>query len=143
QLVQHGKQFLIIGSNNAITYKEIFKLIKENKLWLGYPFQSGNAFFAIPKIHAANYANGVYDPDTGLVKFRNIVWFTNLLHEKRNQELIAWKTFIGNESDYPTYDNYDAIEVSKIVDIPADYQGLMGVPITFLDKYNPAQYEII
>lgn len=143
QLIEHGKQFLIIGNNNAITYKEIFKLIKKNQLWLGYPFANGNAFFAIPKDQAANYANGVYNPQTGLVKFRNIAWFTNIPHEKRNQELVLFRAYVGNEGQYPKYDNYDAIEVSKVADIPVDFEGCMGVPITFLGNYNPKQFEIV
>ena len=98
QLIENDKKFLIIGSNNAITYKEIFKYIKENKLWLGYPFQHGNAFFSIPKDQAANYASGVFNPETGLVKFRNIAWFTNIPHEKRNQELLSWKTYLDRKS---------------------------------------------
>lgn len=142
-LISQGKKFLIIGNTNAITYKEIFKLIKENKLWLGYPFANGNAFFSIPKNHASNYADGVYNPDTGLVKFRNIAWFTNLYHEKRNQNFLTWKNYKGNETAYPKYDNYDAIEISKVADIPLDYAGAMGVPITFLDKHNPMQFDLI
>lgn len=143
QLIEHGKQFLIIGSNNAITYKETFKLIQNNQLWLGYPFANGNAYFSIPKDQAVNYATGVFNPETGLVKFRNIAWFTNIPHEKRNQELILFRTFAGNEGAYPKYDNYDAIDVSRVVDIPCDYEGAMGVPITFLDKFNPEQFEIL
>ena len=143
QLVEHDKQFLIIGNNNAITYKEIFKLIKENKLWLGYPFHRGNAYFAIPEDQVGNYASGVYDPEKKLVKFRNIAWFTNMPHQKRNEELTLFRTYAGNEHKYPKYDNYDAIEVSKVVDIPCDYEGVMGVPITFLDKYNPEQFELV
>jgi hypothetical protein len=143
QLVEHQKHFLIIGSNNATTYREIFKLIRENKLWLGYPFANGNAFFSVPKDQAANYANGVYNPETGLVKFRNIAWFTNLSHKNRNEDLILFRTYAGAEGLYPRYDNYDAIEVSKVADIPVDYAGVMGVPITFLDKYNPAQFDIV
>lgn len=143
QLIEYEKQFLIIGSNNAITYKEIFKLIKGNQLWLGYPFANGNAYFSIPKDQAVNYANGVYNSETGLVKFRNIVWFTNMAHEKRNQEHLLFRKFIGDEGRYPKYDNFDAIEVGKVADIPGDYFGYMGVPITFLDKYTPKQFDLI
>lgn len=108
-------------------------------MWLGNGFQAGNAYFATPvrKI----YAEGVYDKETGLVKFRNCCWFTNLDIAKRHEELILYQTY--NPADYPQYDNYDAIEVSKIADIPCDYNGVMGVPITFLDRYNPEQFEII
>lgn len=138
QLIEYEKQFIIIGSKNAITYKEIFKLFKENKIWLGYGFANGNAFFSIG--NPRDFANGVYDPKTGLVKFRNVGWFTNLDFPKRHEDLKLCKNYSPNE--YPKYDNYDAIEVSKIADIPIDYSGLMGVPITFFDKYNPEQFEI-
>lgn len=142
QLVEYEKKFLIIGNMNAITFKEIFPLIKENKLWLGYGFSSGNAFFKIGgSISTEDYANGVYDVNTGLVKFRNCCWFTNLDHKKRSEELILYKQY--SPDCYPKYDNYDAIEVSKVAEIPSDYDGVMGVPITFLDKYNPNQFEII
>ncbi|MDD4847759.1 MAG: adenine-specific methyltransferase EcoRI family protein [Bacteroidales bacterium] len=140
QLIQYEKKFLIIGSQNAITYKEIFKLIKENKIWLGFGFQAGNAFFAIPK-YENNYADGVYNAETGLVKFRNCHWFTNLDHSKRHEDLDLFKRYTPEE--YPKYDNYDAINVDKTADIPMNYTGVMGVPITFLDKYNPEQFEIL
>lgn len=141
QLVAHDKQFLIIGSKNAITYKEIFKLIKENKLWLGHGFANGNAFFSTPKDYAREFAAGVYDERTGLVKFRNVGWFTNMDNPKRHEEITLYKKYTLD--DYPTYDNYDAIEVSKVAEIPANYDNAMGVPITFLDKYNPEQFEIL
>lgn len=142
QLVKYDKKFLIIGNQNAITYKEIFPLIKENKIWLGIGFSGGNAFFRIPREEdALHYAAGVYNPETGLVKFRNCCWFTNLDHKKRHEPLDLYKKYSPEE--YPTYDNYDAIEVSKTVDIPMDYDGVMGVPITFLDKYCPEQFSII
>jgi hypothetical protein len=141
QLYEHDKKFIVVGSKNAITYKEIFKLIKENKLWLGNGFSAGNAYFKIPPENARNFANGVYDKDTGLVKFRNVGWFTNLDIAKRHEELILFKKYTPD--DFPAYDNYDAIEVSNTKDIPVDYFGAMGVPITFLDKYNPDQFEIL
>lgn len=140
QLIEYNKKFLIIGSKNAITYKEIFKLIKENKVWLGPGFAGGNAYFQTPYSND-NYANGVYDPETGLVKFRNVGWFTNLDYEERHEKLILYKKYTPEE--YPKYDNYDAAEVSKVSEIPMDYDGMMGVPVTFLDKYNPEQFEII
>jgi hypothetical protein len=124
QLIEYDKKFLIIGNNNAITYKEVFKLIKEGNLWLGM-----------------NPVKEFVRPDNTIQKFGNICWFTNLEHNKRNEEIILYKTY--NASDYPKYDNYDAIEVSKVKEIPIDYDGYMGVPITFLDKYNPNQFEII
>lgn len=139
QLVENDKKFIIIGSLNAITYKEIFKLIKENKIWLGNGFSGGNAYFKTT--HTKEFASGVYDEETGLVKFRNVCWYTNLDITKRHEDLILHKKY--NENDYPQYDNYNAIEVSKLADIPCDYYGNLGVPITFLDKYNPEQFEIL
>jgi len=139
QLVEYKKKFLIIGSLNAITYKEIFPLIKENKMWLGYGFKGGNAYFYTP--HIREFANGVYNEKTGLVKFRNVTWFTNLDIAKRHEVFTFYKKYTPEE--YPKYDNYNAIEVSKTSDIPMDYDGIMGVPVSFLDKYNPDQFEIV
>ena len=139
QLVEYNKKFLIIGSKNSITYKEIFKLIKENKLWLGYGFAGGNAYFKTP--HYKEFANGVYDAATGLVKFRNVGWYTNMDIAKRHEDLTLFRRY--NAQDYPNYDNYNAIEVSRVANIPVDYDGVMGVPIRFLDVYNPNQFEII
>ena len=141
QLVEYEKGFIIVGSKNAITYKDVFKLIEENKLWLGNGFPNGNAFFKIPKEYARDWASGVYNPDTGLVKFRNVGWFTNLDYQQRHENLTLYKQYTPEE--YPRYDNYDAIEVSKTAEIPYNYDGAMGVPITFLDKYNPEQFEIV
>lgn len=141
QLMEYKKKFLIISPYNAITYKEIFPLIKENKIWLGYGFQAGNAYFKIPKSNERKFAAGVYNETNGLVKFRNCTWFTNLDHNKRHEELDLVCRYSPEE--YPKYDNYNAIEVSKTTNIPSDYPGTMGVPITFLDKYNPEQFEII
>lgn len=141
-LMEHKKKFLIIGNRNALTYKEIFPLIRNNDLWLGNGFQNGNAYFNIPKNSDTSiYAKGVYDEETGLVKFRNCVWFTNMDLAKRHEKIILWKNYTSEE--FPKYDNYDAINVSKVSDIPCDYDGVMGVPITFLDKYNPDQFEIV
>ena len=140
-LMEYEKKFLIIGTQNAITYKEIFKLIKENKIWLGNGFKSGNAYFQIPDDATRKYAKGVYDEETKLVKFRNCCWFTNLDHSKRHEKIILYETY--NPEKYPKYDNYDAIEVKKTAEIPQDYDGIMGVPITFLEKYNPEQFEIV
>lgn len=139
QLIEYDKKFIIIGSFNAITYKEIFKVIKENKMWLGYGFKGGNAYFKTT--HSKEFAKGVYDEDTGLVKFRNVTWYTNLDMSKRSEELILYKTYSPDEYQY--YDNYDAINVGKTKDIPMDFNGVMGVPITFLDKYSPEQFEIL
>lgn len=140
QLMEHEKKFVIIGSLNAITYKEIFKYIKSDQMWLGYGFKGGNAYFRTT--HATdNFARGVFNEETGLVKFRNVAWYTNLDIAKRDEELILYRTY--NCDDYPEYDNYNAIEVGKVADIPKDYPGVMGVPITFLNKYNPNQFEIV
>lgn len=136
QLIEHDKKFIIIGSQNSISYKEIFKLIKEDKIWLGY-----NAVkrFTMPE----DYEHNSVKVENGIkyAVFGNVCWFTNLDIAKRHEDLILYKTY--NEEDYPTYDNYNAIEVSKVTDIPIDYNGAMGVPITFLDKYNPDQFEIL
>ena len=140
QLMHYDKKFLIIGSINAITYKEIFPLMKDNKLWLGVGFQGGNAYFKTRQ-DDRSFANGVYNEETGLVKFRNVAWFTNLDIKKRHEELILYKKY--TPEDYPKYDNYEAINVNKTAEIPSDYAGAMGVPITFMDKYNPDQFEII
>ncbi len=153
QLMEYGKKFVIIGPKNAITYKEIFPLIKETKLWLGSGFANGNAYFSIPSHASREFADGVYDESTGLVKFRNVGWFTNLDHGRRHERLplmtmadnlkFSKHKEIKGKAAYDRYDNYDAIEVPFTDAIPIDYDGLMGVPITFLDKYNPDQFEII
>ena len=123
-LQEKQKQFLIIGNMNAITYKECFKLIKDNKMWLGL-----------------NSVKVFTKPDGTEQAFGNICWFTNLTHSKRNQPIDLYKNY--SPTEYPKYDNYDAIEVSKVKDIPQDYTGVMGVPITFLDKYCPDQFELL
>ena len=141
QLMEYEKKFLIIGSLNAIHYKEIFPWIKEGKVWLGYGFNAGNAFFRIPTDGSPNYSEGVYDETTGLVKFRNCHWFTNLDHNKRHEELDLVCRY--SPDDYPSYDNFDAIDVGKVQYIPCDYEGIMGVPDTILGQLNPDQFEII
>ena len=151
QLFDYNKKFVIIGNLSAIIYKEIFPLIKENKMWLGNGFNAGNAYFSTPITR--EYAGGVYDPETGLVKFRNCCWFTNLDHGRRHQVLLPMtmeenlkyskhKEIKGKKS-YEKYDNYDAIEVPFTDSIPSDYYGVMGVPISFLDKYDPDQFSIL
>ena len=142
QLIEYNKSFLIIGSKNAITYKEIFPLIKNNQMWLGPAFNRGNAFFKVLKDNLRDYANGVYDAESGLVKFRNVGWYTNLDFQARHEELILYKKYYGNEEEYPKYDNYDAINVDKTADIPCDYFEKMGVPITYLDKHNPERFTL-
>lgn len=149
QLVEHGKKFVIVGGMNAVTYKEIFPLIKDNKMWLGNGFSGGNAYFSTPNIR--DFASGVYDEKTGLVKFRNCCWFTNLDHGRRHQPLslmtmadnLKFNKKLKGKTAYDHYDNYDAIEVPFTDAIPSDYKGIMGVPISFLDKYNPEQFEIL
>jgi hypothetical protein len=135
------KKFIILGDQNAITYKDFFKLIKDNKLWLGYD-NGGTKWFQVPMDYdiptesRKKIENGVQYFSMG-----RIVWFTNLETTKRHQELTLYKKFTPEE--YPTYDNYEAVNVDKVSDIPMSYSGMMGVPITFLDKYNPKQFEII
>lgn len=151
-LIDGAVQFSVIGSGNAITYKEVFPLIRDNRLWLGWGFAGGNAYFRVPDGAAAGYAKGVYDEETKLVHFRNTRWFTNIEHGRRHEPL-SLMTMEDNlrfskhkqvrEFGYPAYDNYDAIEVPFVDAIPSDYVEAMGVPITFLDKYNPDQFEII
>ena len=143
QLVEYEKKFLIIGNQNAITFKEIFPLIKENKLWLGITMNGSNRWFQAPdKYQVQENAAGYKEIDGKKYFFVNgVTWFTNLEHKKRNEELILYKQY--SEECYPKYDNYDAIDVSKVAEIPVDYEGIMGVPITFLYKYNPSQFQII
>ena len=141
QLVQYDKKFLIIGRQDAVTYKEIFPLIKDGRMWLGHGFQKGNSYFAIPKSLVRNFADGVYDQNKGLVKFRNCAWFTNLDHKKRHDEYVFVRKY--NSTDYPHLDNFDAILVEETVDIPEDYEGNMAVPFSFLDRHNPNQFEIV
>ena len=124
QLMDYQKKFLIIGSENAITYKEFFPYLKDNMVWKGF-----------------NHVHEFLQPDGSIKKFGNICWFTNLDISKRHEDLILYKQYSPEE--YPTYDNYDAINVDRVADIPMDYDGVMGVPITFMDKYNPEQFEII
>ena len=123
-LMKHKKKFLIIGNKNAIAYKEFFPLLKNNEVWLGY-----------------TNVKEFLQPDGSIKKFGNIGWFTNLDIEKRHEKLILWKKYTPEE--YPKYDDHDAINVNRVSEIPCDYDGVMGVPITFMDKYNPDQFEII
>ena len=150
-IMEGEKKFIIIGNMNCITYKEVFPLIMNNKIWLGIPFPGGNAYFR-PAMQN-DYAVGVYDEDTNLVKFRNCIWLTNVDHGRRHQPLSLMtiadnlryskhKEIRGKET-YDHYDNYDAIEVPFTDAIPSDYDGVMGVPISFLDKYCPEQFEIL
>ena len=148
QLVEHDKKFLVIGNMNAITYKEIFPLIRDVKLWLGHGPAGKDMLFDVPEDYARELVRNkkegsAYRLVDGVIKGRlgNAVWFTNLDHKKRNEELVLFKRYSPEE--YPKYDNYDAINVNKTEHIPIDYAGQMGVPITFLDKHNPDQFQII
>jgi hypothetical protein len=140
QLIDYDKKFVIIGHQNAITYKETFKLVIENKMWLGYGFTGGAAHFI--NEHYVDYATAD-DHKVGMIRVSGVVWFTNLEIKKRHEDLILFKTYYGNENEYPRYDNYDAINVDKTKDIPMDYEGIIGVPVTYLDKYSPEQFEIL
>ena len=142
QLIEYEKKFIIIGNVNAITYKEVFPLIKENKMWLGYSIHSGDREFRVPDTYPLKSAG--YRVDENGVKYirvKGVRWFTNIDYEERHEDLILYKFY--NPEEYPTYDNYNAINVNKTAEIPCNYDGAMGVPITFLDKYNPEQFEII
>lgn len=138
QLMEHDKKFVLIGPQNGITTKELFPLIKSGQMWLGN--HSGSMKFRVPK--EKDRPDLIVDEDGNkLQSFGNICWYTNLDYPKRHEDLILFKTY--NKNDYPSYDNYNAIEVSKVSEIPMDFDGVMGVPITFLDKHNPAQFEIV
>jgi len=144
QLIKYDKKFLIIGNLNAISYKEIFKLIKENKIWLGHSIHGGDREFGVPKDYPLNaYGFRVDEHGNKFIRVKGVRWFTNLDYKKRQEELVLTKTYKGNEKDYPKYDNYDAINVDKTKDIPMYYEGIMGVPISFIDKHNPEQFEIL
>ena len=137
QLIEYNKKFLIIGHQNAIHYKEIFPLIKENKVWLGYGFKGGAAHFISQYEDVATAGNH----KEGMIRVSGVQWFTNLEIKKRHEDIILYRLY--SPEAYPHYDNYDAIDVGKTEDIPCDYDGIMGVPDTFLEKFNPDQFEII
>ena len=149
-IVEADKDFVIIGNMNAITYRDVFPLIQENRMWLGSGFNNGNAYFSSPT--SREYAEGVVDEETGLIKFRNVVWFTTLDHGRRHEPLSLMteqdnikfsKHKQVKEIGYYKYENYDAIEVPFTDAIPSDFEGMMGVPISFLSKYSPEQFEIL
>lgn len=157
-IMEGKKQFIIIGRKDAVTYKELFPLLRDNVLWLGPVFPNGNAYFRIASKNVRAFADGVYNEKAGLVKFRNVGWFTNVDHCARhkslildtmahnlkyNRRLIKKLTNDYSSSVYPIIDNYDALEVPFVECIPSDYDGLMAVPTTFLDQYNPEQFAII
>lgn len=141
-LMKYDKHFLIIGNVNAVSYKETFQLIKTNKLWLGASIHSGDREFGVPKDYPLN-ASGCREDEKGnkFIRVKGVRWFTNLDYKERHEDLILYKSYSPDE--YPMYDNYNAINVDKTAEIPMDYDGVMGVPITFLDKYNPDQFEIV
>ena len=138
QLIEYDKKFIIVGHQNAIKYKEIFPLIRDNKLWLGYGFKGGAGHFI--NEHYEDYATAT-DRKEGMIRVSGVHWFTNLEINKRHEDLILYKKYTPEE--YPKFENFDAINVDVTKDIPMDYEGFMGVPITFMDKYNPDQFEII
>ncbi|MEA5099937.1 MAG: adenine-specific methyltransferase EcoRI family protein [Bacteroidales bacterium] len=142
QLIEYDKKFLIIGNLNAITYKDIFRLIKDNKLWFGHSIHSGDREFQVPDSYPLNSAGyRIDEKGNKYIRVKGVRWFTNLDYNERHEDLILYKKYTPEE--YPTYENYNAINVNVTKDIPCDYNGNMGVPITFMDKYNPEQFEII
>lgn len=144
QIIKYGKQFLVIGNINAITYKEIFHLIQNNKAWLGINLGRGISGFIVPE-HYKLYGTETRIDENGnrIVSPNNCLWLTNLDTDKRHENITLTKKYNGNEDKYPQYDNCNGINVSRTQDIPMDYNGLMGVPITFLHKFNPEQFEIV
>ena len=142
QLVRFNKKFLIIGNVNAITYKEIFPLFQQNQIWLGASIHSGDRKFGVPDSYPLNAAGcGIDENGKRFIRVKGVRWFTNLDYSQRHEKLPLYKKYTLEE--FPKYDNYEAIEVSKTADIPYDYDGVMGVPITFMDKYSPEQFEIV
>lgn len=142
QLMEYQKKFLIIGNMNSITCKEVFPYIQDNRMWIGPSISSGDRKFYVPDDYPLNAAGCGIDSDgRRFIRVKGIRWFTNLDHNKRHEDLDLVCRY--SEDEYPTFDNFDAIEVGKTSDIPYDYAGIMGVPITFLDKYNPEQFEIL
>ena len=142
QLVEYDKKFVIIGNLNALTYRDIFKLVKENKLWFGHSIHSGDREFRVPEDYPLNAASSRIDEEGNkYIRVKGVRWYTNLDFNERHEDLILYKKY--NEEEYPKYENFDAINVDVTKDIPVDYKGVIGVPITYIDKYNPDQFEII
>ena len=142
QLISFNKRFIILGNQNALSYKETFRLIRDNKLWLGASIHSGDVKFNVPESYPLNAATcGRDENDRPFIKVKGIRWFTNIDYPKRHEPMILFKKH--SPDLYPKYDNYDAINIDKSSDIPCDYYGVMGVPLTFIDKYSPDQFEII
>lgn len=141
-LINQKKDFIILGNVNAITYKEIFPLIMNNQMWLGASIHSGDREFRVSDDYPLEASNYRIDADGNkYIRVKGVRWYTNIDYEQRHEDVVLYKNY--NENDYPKFDNYDAINVGKVTDIPIDYFGVMGVPITFLDKYNPNQFEIV
>lgn len=141
-LMEHEKHFIIIGNVNAITYKEFFPLLKDNKVWIGASIHSGDRKFYVPDDYPLNAAGcGIDDDGRRFIRVKGVRWYTNLDLKQRHEEMILVKRY--SPEIYPHFDNYDAINVDKTADIPCDYAGIMGVPITFLDRYSPDQFEIV
>lgn len=142
QLMEYEKKFLIIGNVNALTYKKVFPLIQANKVWLGVSIHSGGREFRVPDSYPITAAGSRVDEQGNkYICVKGVRWYTNLDYTERHEDLILYKNY--SKEEYPLYDNCNAININKTVDIPCDYEGLMGVPITFLDKYNPSQFEIV
>jgi len=142
QLIEHEKKFIIIGNVNAITYKEIFRLIAANKIWLGESIHSGDREFRVPDSYPLQAAGfRVDEQGNKYIRVKGVRWFTNLDVPFRKEKLKLYKKY--KDEDFPSYENYNAINIDKVSEIPHDYNGAMGVPITFLDKYNPEQFEVI
>lgn len=142
QLIEYDKKFLIIGNVNAVTYKELFPLIMNNKIWLGASIHSGDRKFWVPNDYELNAAGcGIDETGRKYIRVKGVRWFTNLDYKERHENLILYKHYTPEE--YPKFENFDAININRTEDIPCDYNGVMGVPITFMDKYNPEQFEIL
>ena len=141
-LMEHGKKFVIIGNMNALTYKEIFPLVRDNKLWYGASIHSGDRKFYVPDDYPLNASGcGIDEDGHRFIRVKGVRWFTNLDYAERHEKLILWRNYTSEA--YPTYDNYDAINVDVTSDIPCDYDGVMGVPISWFDKYCPEQFDIL
>ena len=144
QMIDLDKKFLVIANVNAITYKGIFNLIQTDKLWLGVHLGRGISGFIVPEHYELYGTEARVDAEGNrIVSPNNSLWMTNMDFQKRHENLILTKTYRGNEADYPNYDNLDGINVNKTKDIPSDHMGLMGVPITYLHKHNPDQFELV
>jgi hypothetical protein len=145
QLIEYNKKFLVLGNMNAVTYKETFPILKDEKMWWGVSLSGSNdVYFKVPSDYELPKAVGhsrVAEDGTKYFKLRNVVWYTNLDFKKRHERFDSYKIYSPDE--YPKYDDYDAINIGKVKDIPEDYYGAMGVPISFLGKHNPEQFEIL